>query len=61
MKNLGNTLEDVTLKMYGEVGKIKGNLKKSRCERSPYERFGTERFSQFFDDRQKNLTAHIKL
>lgn len=51
-ENLGNTLEDVTLKMYGEVGKIKGNLKNLGAGAVLMSGSGPSVFA-IFDDRQK--------
>lgn len=51
-ENLGNTLEDVTLKMYGEVGKIKGNLKNLGASAVLMSGSGPSVFA-IFDDRQK--------
>lgn len=51
-ENLGNTLEDVTLKMYGEVGKIKGNLKNLGARAVLMSGSGPSVFA-IFDDRQK--------
>ena len=51
-ENLGNTLEDVTLKMYGEVGKIKENLKNLGARAVLMSGSGPSVFA-IFDDRQK--------
>lgn len=51
-ENLGNTLEDVTLKMYGEVGKIKENLKNLGASAVLMSGSGPSVFA-IFDDRQK--------
>ena len=51
-ENLGNTLEDVTLKMYGEVGKIKENLKNLGAGAVLMSGSGPSVFA-IFDDRQK--------
>ena len=51
-ENLGNTLEDVTLKMYGEVGKIKENLKNLGASSVLMSGSGPSDFA-IFDDRQK--------
>ena len=51
-ENLGNTLEDVTLKMYGEVGKIKENLKNLGASAVLMSGSGPSVFA-FFGDRQK--------
>ncbi|MBC8595280.1 4-(cytidine 5'-diphospho)-2-C-methyl-D-erythritol kinase [Qingrenia yutianensis] len=51
-ENLGNTLEDVTLKMYGEVGKIKENLKNLGASAVLMSGSGPSVFA-IFGDRQK--------
>ena len=51
-ENLGNTLEDVTLKMYGEVGKTKENLKNLGARAVLMSGSGPSVFA-IFDDRQK--------
>ena len=51
-ENLGNTLEDVTLKMYGEVRKIKENLKNLGASAVLMSGSGPSVFA-IFDDRQK--------
>lgn len=51
-ENLGNMLEDVTLKMYGEVGKIKENLKNLGASAVLMSGSGPSVFA-IFDDRQK--------
>lgn len=51
-ENLGNTLEDVTLKMYGEVEKIKENLKNLGASAVLMSGSGPSVFA-IFDDRQK--------
>ena len=51
-ENLGNTLEDVTLKIYGEVGKIKENLKNLGARAVLMSGSGPSVFA-IFDDRQK--------
>ena len=51
-ENLGNTLENVTLKMYGEVGKIKENLKNLGASAVLMSGSGPSVFA-IFDDRQK--------
>lgn len=51
-ENLGNTLEDVTLKMYGEVRKIKGILKNLGASAVLMSGSGPSVFA-IFDDRQK--------
>ena len=51
-EKLGNTLEDVTLKMYGEVGKITENLKNLGASAVLMSGSGPSVFA-IFDDRQK--------
>ena len=51
-ENLGNTLEDVTLKMHGEIGKIKENLKNLGASAVLMSGSGPSVFA-IFDDRQK--------
>ena len=56
-ENLGNTLEDVTLKMHGEIGKIKQSLKNLGARATLMSGSGPSVFA-IFDDRQKLDNAY---